>query len=243
MQTTATPPTSAVKSDIKSTPSGIQKNNVPIDIALTERLLTHEQLYFLADRVKQDKMFETYCWQVIERSKQDEKVAIAAANAITVLNVADINFSSKDLSGIRIPGADLSSAQCDQTNFQGADLSNVNFQGAWLRQANWRRANLTNLRFGELPLIQLTEGCISIQYSPNGRWLAVTSGQDIIVYDAHSRQCIQKLTGHTNNVFSVAWDHESKRLASGSVDETVRLWEASSGKELRVLQRAYGGCE
>ncbi len=210
---------------------------------LTGALLTRDQIFFLADRVKQDKegkdkedKFENYLWKLVERSKQEPAMAQAAANAITILNAAGVSFASRDLRKINIPGADLSSGILDSTQLQGANMTGVNLQGAWLREANLSGAQLKDINFGELPLLLLKGGCNSIQYSPNGLWLAVASGNEIIVYDAQSRECIQTLTGHKDNVLSVAWDHESKHLASGSDDKTVRIWKASSGKALRVLQ-------
>ncbi len=43
------------------------------------------------------------------------------------------------------------------------------------------------------------------------------------------------LTGHTNWVTSVVFDPQGHTLASGSVDGTVKLWEAASGQLLRSL--------
>jgi WD40 repeat protein len=44
------------------------------------------------------------------------------------------------------------------------------------------------------------------------------------------------LQGHKGTVYAVAWDPAGRRLASASQDETVRLWEEGTGKELAVLQ-------
>lgn len=41
--------------------------------------------------------------------------------------------------------------------------------------------------------------------------------------------------GHGGRVTSVAWSPDGKRLATGSVDETVKIWDAVTGKELLTL--------
>ena len=43
------------------------------------------------------------------------------------------------------------------------------------------------------------------------------------------------LTGHRNNVISVRYSDDGERLATGSVDRTARIWDAS-GKPVRVLE-------
>jgi RNA polymerase sigma factor (sigma-70 family) len=44
------------------------------------------------------------------------------------------------------------------------------------------------------------------------------------------------LTGHTDPVTSVAFTSDGKTLASGSHDETVRLWDVAAGKERDTLK-------
>jgi WD40 repeat protein len=44
------------------------------------------------------------------------------------------------------------------------------------------------------------------------------------------------LRGHAGAVTGVAFDREGKRMASGSADATVRIWDADSGQTLRTLR-------
>ncbi len=51
------------------------------------------------------------------------------------------------------------------------------------------------------------------------------------------------LAGHEGNVVSVAWSPDGSRVATGSSDTTVRLWDASSGESLAVLRGHTRGIE
>jgi WD40 repeat protein len=48
--------------------------------------------------------------------------------------------------------------------------------------------------------------------------------------------CLQTLEGHSGSVNSVAFSHDSTRLASASYDRTVKIWDASSGACLQTLK-------
>ncbi len=49
------------------------------------------------------------------------------------------------------------------------------------------------------------------------------------------------LTGHSDEVFSVAYSPDGRYLASGSIDKTIKIWEVATGKELRTLTGHSGG--
>ncbi|KAL1644350.1 hypothetical protein SLS61_008857, partial [Didymella pomorum] len=48
--------------------------------------------------------------------------------------------------------------------------------------------------------------------------------------------CLQTLEGHSRYVSSVAFSHDSSKLASASLDNTVKVWDASSGACLQTLE-------
>ena len=49
------------------------------------------------------------------------------------------------------------------------------------------------------------------------------------------------LASHTREVRGVAWSPDGTQLASGSSDGTVRVWDAATGEELRVVGNHAGG--
>jgi WD40 repeat protein len=43
---------------------------------------------------------------------------------------------------------------------------------------------------------------------------------------------IDRLQGHTNSVYSVAFSTDGRRIVSGSHDNTLRIWDAATGKPI-----------
>ena len=75
----------------------------------------------------------------------------------------------------------------------------------------------------------------NMQYSPDGKDLAVASDMGIWLYDARTGAEVALLSGHNGEVKSIAYSPDGKMLASAGLDETVRLWNPKTGENLATL--------
>ncbi len=194
-------------------------------------------LDFLVEQVKAQPLFKAYLHAWIETSKKpDALVTVGAANAITVLVKAGVQFNSANLRAIRIPGADLSYGVFDSAQLQEADLSKTSLTGIWLRHANLTGTRMDGVQFGELPSLQLDSAVKVCCYSSDGRYLAaVTSSRKIALYDAKSLAHLHTFEGHIWTVTSAALSPDGQTLASGD-DNTVRLWSVAEKKPLHTFK-------
>jgi WD40 repeat protein len=79
-----------------------------------------------------------------------------------------------------------------------------------------------------------------LNWNPEGTRLAGAGwDQSVWIWDVESSQVVHKLVGHSGMVTSVSWSRAGDRLASVSpIDQSVRLWNTSTGDELMVLPAA-----
>lgn len=56
------------------------------------------------------------------------------------------------------------------------------------------------------------------------------------VWKISNGECLYRLQGHTNKVYSVVLDHERNRCISGSMDHLVKVWDLATGTAIFTLQ-------
>ena len=96
-------------------------------------------------------------------------------------------------------------------------------------------AQLTVVAASDHKTIQLPEGktAFAVGWPDDGTLLAVASSKDIWLDDTTSPGTFPfKLTGHTRDVKSLSFNPAGKILASGSADETIRLWDVEKRRQI-----------
>ncbi len=75
-----------------------------------------------------------------------------------------------------------------------------------------------------------------LSLSNNGRWVAAGAGDNSVeVWDTTAGKRHAILRGHSARVTSIAFSLRNDRIATGSWDGTAKIWELSSGREIRTF--------
>jgi WD40 repeat protein/DNA-binding SARP family transcriptional activator len=96
----------------------------------------------------------------------------------------------------------------------------------------------TGRRVGRLVSFGFVNNIGPVRFSPNGKQLAVansTNDGQVTILDAVTDRTVTVLTAHTRQVQDLAYSPDSALLATASIDHTVRIWDAHTGQQLRVL--------
>lgn len=149
--------------------------NISKELISNFDLLTNSSEYIQKNPEIAKNLFE-----IIELSKINDKIQVAAANAITLLNWANVSLANINFDGIKIPGADLQGTNLSNTSFKGADLRGVNLSNSYLRGANLAKANMESVQFGEGPTVQNGSEVTYIAFSSD------ETGEKLILGDKES---------------------------------------------------------
>lgn len=88
----------------------------------------------------------------------------------------------------------------------------------------------------EARLVGMSQRIQSIAYSPDGKLMAAVGGSpglfgEVQIWDAASRKLKQSLEFTFDTLFGAGWTSDSKRLAFGCADNSVRVIDVEKGKQ------------
>ena len=200
-----------------------------------------------------------------EDQVESNRINVAAANAISILNYANVSLAGRDFSKAQLGAlpktewqkgthafADLNCALLDSANLQEANLDGSRLQEASLRFADLRRCELSNVILGRGRTLQgHTDTVRSLALSSDGKTLFSGSYDNSIRQwnvDAGHGELKQTLQGHTDAVMSLALSSDGKTLFSaggnpynsGSYDNSIRQWNVETGELKQTLQGHTG---
>jgi hypothetical protein len=83
----------------------------------------------------------------------------------------------------------------------------------------------------------------AVAFSPDGNWLAVAGGPsgrfgEIKIWNVQQPQpkLISTIQGHRDTILAIAFSPDGKTIASASYDKLVKVWDVTTGKQLKTLK-------
>jgi WD40 repeat protein/3',5'-cyclic AMP phosphodiesterase CpdA len=215
---------------------------------------------FFCDLAGRDKARD---WALGATTSPATGVTYTKANALLVLDrmgvrteTADLagedlrgrDFSGHSLTGANLARADLTEARLVDANLEGADLSETVLERADLTRANLVGANLVGAKAAGAKLLgadlrDATLSRTSLRYAKlTGAQIAPTALGECDTFGAALpfATAPEPTVSSASPANSVAWgpDHI---LASAHDDGAIRLWNVTTGQEVRTLSGHGGG--
>jgi WD40 repeat protein len=89
--------------------------------------------------------------------------------------------------------------------------------------------------------VRLGRGIVwDVALSSSGQTLAVASTAGVELYNLPALGLMRLLEGHTGQLFSVSWSPDGARVAAGSGDNAIYIWDAIGGGLLHTLDDPNG---
>ena len=118
-------------------------------------------------------------------------------------------------------------------HLRGLDLSQLALRGAYLQGVEMQDATLSGATFRDTIFTEAFDAAWAVATSLNGQyWAAGGRRGEVRVWREAGRTLYLVWQAHTDTVSALAFRPDERRLASGSWDGTITLWELERGTSL-----------
>jgi len=115
-------------------------------------------------------------------------------------------------------------------HLRGLDLSRLVLRGAYLQEVDMQDANLTGTLMRECYFRESFDVVTALAISRSGQyWAAISRRGEVRVWSGAGRRLHLAWQAHTDNAFALAFSPDEDKLATGSHDGSVKLWNVANG--------------
>src|SRR6266852_4466549 len=114
-------------------------------------------------------------------------------------------------------------------DLRGLDLSRLVLRGVYLQGVELQDASLSGATIRECVFTETFEAIIAVAISSSGQyWAAASQRGEVRVWREAGQTLHLVWQAHTDMVTSLAFSPDERRLASGSLDNSLKLWDVES---------------
>ncbi len=199
-----------------------------------------EELSNAIDMVKNEPAFIKVLENILNESKYDPRVEIAAANAISILVAANISFARKDLRRIRVRYAKLTGGNFDGADLREADLRDTDLSGACISHANFSNCCLDGIKTSEVFEEDTGQTIVDCCFSPDGEHYFVQTYSKIIFYETLSHRRIATFSLGSSARYVPKFTPDSQNIFIGGDDGKYRIFNISKNR-VTATWKGYNG--
>ncbi|ETO06322.1 hypothetical protein RFI_31074, partial [Reticulomyxa filosa] len=199
-------------------------------------------IQFIAERIHDNNPIflnlKSRLFRIIESSKNNNNVNIAAANVMTILNSANIDMDYQNWSNVKISYAILDCAFLEGTNFGNANFDHVRFYQTCLTNVNFTNASMNDIYCGEYPNLEGHSDLVrGIQFSPHySKIVSCSKDKSIWIWDVSSGTQRQLFEGHSNVWLWYILHPNGLNIISYSKNKSIRIWDIISSQQIQILE-------
>jgi WD40 repeat protein len=166
--------------------------------------------------------------RIADDKQVDPDVRLRAARAVYAIAMVKIEM-------VRCLGEHM--GQPNDVSSHWARRVALSPDGKHAATAGWDNIRYWDLASGKLIRAFGTnkQGYWALSFSADGRHV-IAGGSNVYLFDVNTGKLLHEMTGHTQSVWGALLTADGKQALSGGWDNSIRVWDTATGKEIRAFK-------